>query len=193
MTTRRAVVLATLALSAGCGYGFHPGGGAIPAGARTISIALFENDTRERAIEVSLRRAIEEEFRRQGTLRVVDHDADLRLEGRLRHLRNVPVAFSGADQAVEFQAQLVVGVRLVDARTGKALLNARQVHETADFAADPNVVISTSPAFQEQTANARDVAQLTSVALSESTRAEARRRLVDQMAEQVYLITMEGF
>lgn len=189
----RRTVLAWLAVGIGCGYGFGPDGGAIPPGARTIAIALFDNETRERGLEVALRRAIEEEFRRRGALRVVDHDPDLRLEGRVRGLRSVPVAFAGANEAVEFQARLVVGLRLVDARTGEVLVHARQVQETADYGAVRNVVISSSPAFQQETADARDLAQLTNVALTESNRDRARRRLVDQMAEQVYLVTMEGF
>jgi hypothetical protein len=186
-------MVGALTIGVGCGYGFGPRGNVIPSGAHTISIALFKNETRERALEVALRTAIEEEFRRRGVLQVVDHDADLRLEGQLRRLRNVPVAFAGADQAVEFQAQLVVGLRLVDARTGKVLLNTKQVQETADFGAVRNVIISSSPSFQEETTDARDLAQLTSVALSESNRDRARRRLVEQMAQQVYLITVEGF
>jgi len=193
VSSGHAVLVAALALGVGCGYGFRTGGGALPAEARTIAITLFKNDTRERALEVGLRRAIEEEFRRRGTLQVVDHDPDLRLEGQLRQLRNVPVAFGGADRAVEFQAKLVVGVRLVDAHTGKGLVTASQVHETSDFGAVRSVVISSSPAFQQETSDARDLAQLTSVALSESNRERARRRLLDQMAEQIYLITVEGF
>lgn len=186
-------LLVVLALASGCGYGFGPPAGAIPPDAHSISIALFENETRERGIEVALRSAIEEEFRRRGVLRVVDHDADLRLEGRLRRLRNVPVAFAGANEAVEYQARLIVGLRLLDTRTGKVLLRTRQVQETTDYGATRTVVISSSPEFQQQTADARDLALFPNVALTESNRARARRRLVDQMAEHVYLITMERF
>lgn len=184
---------AAVLVLAGCGYGFRPGGTEIPASARTIAIGLFDNETRDRGLEVPLRRAIEEEFRRRGAMQVVDGDADLRLEGRLRRLRNVPVAFAGANEAVEFQARMVLALRLVDARSGKVLLRSQHVQETTDFGAVRSVVISSSPAFQQETADARDLAHLTNVALTESNRDRARRRLVEQMAEQVYLITMEGF
>lgn len=180
-------------LGVACGYGFGGAGSAVPQDARTIAIALFENHTRERGLEVALRRSIEEEFRRRGGLRVVDTEADLQLEGRIRRLLNVPVAFAGANEAVEFQARLIVGLRLVDTRTGAVLVRASQVQETTDFGSDRSVIISSSPAFQEQTADARDLAHLTNVALSEGNRARARGRLLDQMAEQVYLLTVEGF
>ena len=185
--------VAAVVLVAGCGYGFGAGGGIVPTDARTISIGLFENDTRERGLEVALRQAIEEEFRRRGQLVVVDDAADIRLEGRLRRLGNLPVAFARANEAVEFQARLVVGLRVLDGRTGAVLLQSRQVQETTDFAADRSVVISTSPAFQQDSADARDLAQFTNVPFTESNRARARDRLVTQMAQQVYLVTMEAF
>jgi len=188
-----AVSMIVLAAIAGCGYGFGGGGAIVPADARTISIGLFENETRERGLEVALRQAIEEEFRRRGRLVVVDEGADLRLEGRLRRLGNVPVAFARANEAVEFQARLVVGLRVVDARTGAVLLHAKQVQETADYAAERSVIIASSPGFQQKTADARDLAQLTNVPFTESNRGRARDELVGRIAEQVYLVTMEAF
>lgn len=186
-------MLLGLGVVLGCGYGFGPAHSVLAPDARTISIGLFENGTRDRGLEVSLRGAIEEEFRRRGGLQVVDGEADLRLEGGVRRIANIPVAFAGANEAVEFQARLVVSVRVLDGRSGQVLLRARQIQETVDFGATRSVVISSSPAFQQETADARDLAQLTNVALTESNRDRARRRLVDQMAEHVYLATMEAF
>lgn len=190
---RHACGVLTVVVATACGYGFRPDPAALPADARTISIALFENETRERGLEVQLRQAIEEEFRRRGALQVVETGGDLRLEGRMRRLANIPVAFAGANEAVEFQARLVVAFRLIDARTGHVVRGTRQLLETADFAAVRNVVVGSSPAFQEDTADARDLAHLTNVGLTESNRARARRQLVAQMAVHIYLAAVEGF
>ncbi len=74
---RRAALLAVLVLAA-CGYHLAGTGTAVPEGARTIRIERFTNRTREAGLDVHLHRAVEDEFRRQGTLRVVsEDDADL--------------------------------------------------------------------------------------------------------------------
>jgi outer membrane lipopolysaccharide assembly protein LptE/RlpB len=63
--------LALVVALAGCGYHLAGTGGTVPSGARSVSIAVFANNTREPGLEVALRRAIEEEFRIRGPLDVV--------------------------------------------------------------------------------------------------------------------------
>src|SRR5205823_2623856 len=83
--------------------------GPVPESARTIRIALFTNHTRETGLEVRLHRAVEDEFRRQGTLRIVtEDDADLVLSGDIRRFTSVPVAFSATDEAVQYQGIMQV-------------------------------------------------------------------------------------
>src|SRR5262249_54708631 len=89
-----ALALGLLTLT-GCGYGFAGTGPNVPKTARTISIPLFNNRTREKGLDVQLQRAFEEEFRRRGLLTVVrDSDSDLVLSGTIRRFTTVPVAFS---------------------------------------------------------------------------------------------------
>jgi hypothetical protein len=129
-------VLVILATTVGCGYQLATSGTEVPASARTIRVDLFKNGTRERGVEVALQRAIEEEFRRHGTLRVVrDGEADLVLGGSIRHLRNQPVAFTGADEAVTFQSRMTISVRLVDRASGQVLMQAPALQESTDFGA----------------------------------------------------------
>jgi lipopolysaccharide assembly LptE-like protein len=187
-------VLVLAALLAGCGYHLTGSGGDIPGTARTVSIALFTNHTREVALEVRLRRAIEDEFRRRGPLRVVEgEDGDVVLSGDIRTLRNVPVAFSATDEAVQYQGVIVVGMRLTERATGRTLQENKALQESQDFGAVSGVVITTSPHFQRGTLDGRDLLNLTNVQIGETRRRAAERDLLEQVARDIYSSAMEGF
>ncbi len=197
MTTRvRTGVLLALgvALLGGCGYRVAGTGTNVPETARTVSIELFRNSSRERGLEVELQQAIEQEFRRRGTLAVVDEGAgDLVLTGAIRRFWNVPVAFSGTLDAVEFQSNLLVSLKLVERATGRVLYQNAALLESTDFAAQSGTVVTASPRFQDETIDARDLVNFTNVQLGESRRRTALRDLLGQTARDVYLYAMEAF
>jgi len=187
------VALVLVAFSA-CGYHLAGTGPAIPADAHTISIHLFHNHTRERGLQVHLRRAIEEEFRRRGALRVVpEGEGDLELTGDIRRLASVPVAFSATDEAVQYQSTMTIGMRLVERASGRTVNETPVLQEAQDFGAESGVVITSSPHFQRGTMNGRDLADLTNVQLGETRRRAALQDLLDQLARDVYQHAMEGF
>lgn len=188
----KALVVLLVALG-GCGYRLA-GEGTAPEGAKTVAIRLFNNHTREVGIEVRLQRAIEDEFRRRGPLRVVDEDgADLVLSGDIRRFTNVPVAFSATDEAVQYQGVMQVGLRLTDRRAKKVVRQVDALQASQDFGAVSGTVIATSPHFQRGTIDARDLPSLTNVQIGLTRRREAIADLVDQMAHDVYSQAMEGF
>jgi len=190
---RIVVYIATLAL-VGCGYRFTGRASGLPESARTISIELFVNHTREKGLEVRLRRAIEDEFRRHGALRLVpEPEGDLVLRGRIRRFASVPVAFSATDEAIQYQGVIQVSMRLVERETNRAIRETKLLQETQDFGAVSGVVISSSPHFQRGTINARDLPDLTNVQIGEARRREAVRDLLDLLARDVYQQSMEGF
>jgi hypothetical protein len=187
------VGLVALAL-AGCGYRLAGTGTNVPATARTISIDLFKNGSREKGLEVDLQRAIEEEFRRRGQLVVVDEgEGDLVLSGAIRRFWSIPVAFSATLEAVEFQSNLLVSLRLTERATGRVLYENRALQETTDFGALTGTVVTASPRFQDDPINARDIATFTNVQIGESRRRVALQDLVVQAARDVYLYTVEAF
>lgn len=189
-----AIVAVVVALVAGCGYRLAGTGTNVPDTARTISINLFRNGSRERGLEVELQRAIEQEFRRRGTLEVVSEDAgDLVLTGSIRRFWNVPVAFSGTLDAVEFQSNLLVSLKLVERATGRVLYENPALLESTDFAAQSGTVVTASPRFQDETIDARDLVDFTNVQLGESRRRTALRDMLGQTARDVYLYSMEAF
>jgi lipopolysaccharide assembly LptE-like protein len=194
MSPRTTLVCLALVGMLGCGYRVAGVGEYVPSTAQTIRIRTFRNHTRELGLDVHLRRALEDEFRRHGALRVVsDGDADLELSGDIRRFTTQPVAFSATDEAVQYQGIMHVSMRLVEKATGRVLQETKLLQETQDFGAVSGVVIASSPHFQRGTIDSRDLATLTNVQLGEARRRDALRDLVDITARDIYLQTMEGF
>jgi hypothetical protein len=178
----------------GCGYHLAGSGTAVPVGATSMSVAVFGNHSREPGLEVALRRAIEEEFRSRGPLSVKpDPDGDLVVSGTIRRFQTSPVAFTGVGEAVQFQGIIQIAFKLVERSTGKVLYENKLLQESLDFGATSNVVVTTSPRFQRGTIDARDLAQMTNVQLSEARRRETLGDLLDLLARDVYVQSMEGF
>lgn len=195
---RRAALLvlavAAAALAGGCGYHVTGSGtNMVPKGADSISIKLFRNRTRERGLEVSLHRVLEEEFRRRGPLEVVRDNGDLVLSGTIRRFSSTPVAFGATDEAVQFRGLLQLSMKLTERSTGKVLYENALVQESLDFGAVSGVVVTTSPRFQRGTIDARDLINFTNVQIGETRRREALVELLDIVARDVYLQAMEGF
>jgi hypothetical protein len=183
-----------LALSAGCGYRLAGTGVNVPESARTIHLEPFVNHTRENGLEVRLHRALEDEFRRRGALRVVARDeADLVLSGDIRRFVAIPVTFSATDEAVQYQGTIQVSTRLVERVSGQVLFETRALQEAQDFGVVSGVVIASSPHFQRGTMDARDLPNLTDVQITQARRHEALRELLDLLARDIYVQAMEGF
>jgi hypothetical protein len=190
----RAIALGLLIVSVGCGYRLAGRGTNVPATARTISIELFKNASREKGLEVELQRAIAEEFRRRAGLQVVaDGEGDLVLSGTIRRFWSNPVAFSATLEAVEFQSNLLVSLKLTERATSRVLYQNPALEETTDFGALTGTVVTASPRFQEDPINARDLVDFTNVQIGESRRRTALQQLVEQAARTVYLYTVEAF
>ena len=190
---RRLLSLGVLVL-VGCGYHFAGAGPDVPSTARSLSIHLFGNHTREVGLDVRLRRAIEDEARRRGQFRIVSEgDADLELSGDIRRFSTVPVAFSATDEAVQYQGVIQITMRLVERETNRVIHETNYLQEAQDFGAVSGVVIASSPHFQRGTINARDLPDLTNVQIGEARRREALRELIDLLARDVYGQAVEGF
>jgi hypothetical protein len=190
----RALLAALLVVACGCGYRVAGTSADVPPEARSISIRLFSNQTREAGLEVRLQRAVEDEFRRRATLRVVPYpEGDLVLSGNIRRFATVPVAFSATDEAVQYQGVIQISMRLVERETRRVIHDTAMLQEAQDFGAVSGVVITSSPHFQRGTIDARDLPNLTNVQLVEARRHEALRDLVDALARDVYIQSMEGF
>jgi lipopolysaccharide assembly LptE-like protein len=187
-------VAAVVLVLAGCGYHLPGVGPNVPPQARTVSVTPFRNHTRENGLEVHLKRALEDEIRRHGQLRVVtSEEGDLILSGDIRRFATIPVAFSATDEAVQYRGVIVVGMRLVERSTGRVVHDTKLFQESQDFGAVSGVVIASSPHFQRGTIDARDLSNMTNTQIGEARRHEALDDLIDLLARDLYLQAVEGF
>lgn len=188
------LLVGTLLLGA-CGYHVAGAGPEVPQDAHTIVVRQFTNHTRAYGIEVQATRAVEDEFRRRGPLRVVSEDEqpDLELSGVVQSLGSFPLAIGVTGEALQYEGVIRVSIRLIDRRTGKVLFENKALEERQDFGAVSGVVITTSPSFQRGTINARDLADLNNVQLSETRRTASTEGLFDLLGHDVYSQAMEGF
>jgi hypothetical protein len=190
---RARALLGALVLASACGYGLGGGTSVVPDTARTVTIQRFKNHTREHGLDVRLQKAIEEEFRRRGILRVEDQNADLLLTGDIRRFASVPVAFSATDEAVQYQGILQVSFKLTERESGKVVSETPLLQTTQDFGAVSGVVVTSSPNFQRGTIDSRDLVNFTNVQIGGARRRDALRGLLDTTAHDVYQRAVEGF
>ena len=116
---------------AGCGYSLR---GTLPAHIRTVAVPVFENRTREPAVEGLITRAIVEAFSTNGRLRVVRRqDADAVLEGEIVGYDVNSIAFDQQANISQYRLVVTLNLRLRDMRQGRVLFEQASVREPADF------------------------------------------------------------
>jgi hypothetical protein len=94
---------------------------------------------------------------------------------------------------VQYQGVLQVAFKLTDHATGKVVYDNKLLQESLDFGATSEVTVETSPRFQRGTIDERDLAQMTNVQVGEARRRETLSELLDLIARDVYIQSMEGF
>lgn len=128
---RWAVFLSLLAWAFGCA---HTGPVAGLDGARTIAVPIVENRTYEYGAEERITDVLVQEFLRDGRLRVVSsEEADLRLQGTLVRYRLRPISFNADEQAIAFDLQTELKVKLIDQRSGKVLAEEQTFGDSGVF------------------------------------------------------------
>ncbi len=129
-------LLAALA-GLGCGYRLAGSARSLPAGAATIAIPSFLNQTSRPQAEQFVTRAVRGEFVRRSRLRLVESPAaaDLLLEGTITAFQSTPLSYSEAGAANLYEVRLTLDVRLVDLRDGEVAyqgsgISFRESYET---------------------------------------------------------------
>ncbi|HUI28492.1 MAG TPA: hypothetical protein VL403_20610 [Candidatus Kryptonia bacterium] len=189
-----ATTLAWLSL-AGCGYHLAGGGTSLPADVRSVSIGKIENRSREFGLEKSLAFAFEREFLRRGLVRVEGDPGagDAIISGTIRRFDAVPVAFDANDQALQYQASLVMDLRLRRQRDGQVLWEVRGLREVEEYSVAANVVITSSSQFQRGQLNPEDLTRLSDIQLAEGEKRLAIERLLLAAVRDAQDQMLEGF
>ena len=184
----------TLALF-GCGYNFPGEATVLPGGGTKLYIETFRNQSRRPGLENAVRDALESEVLRRGNFEVVsDGEAEVVLDGVIQSLNYRPIAFSNADEALQYETIMTLSASLRDPGSGKIVWRVTNLRESDSFGAVPGTVVAQSSQFQEQsTLNAGNLLQLSDVQLSESQKDEAIQRLLENMSRDVYNAMVEDF
>lgn len=137
MPRLRPLCAAVLALAlAGCAYKLGPTG-QLPAGARSVQVNYFKNDTREPRVIEAVTAALRKRLQQDGTLHLDTHDdGDIVVNGSVVRFERTGVSFSPGDvlTPVDFSITLVARVKAVERATGKVLLD-REVRGRTTFRA----------------------------------------------------------
>jgi outer membrane lipopolysaccharide assembly protein LptE/RlpB len=178
-------------LISGCGYHFA-GAGPLPQGIQRVSVAEVDNLTLETGSEKELQWALEREFRSRGGVTVTDEGEGV-LNVTMRQLDLRPLSFDSRDQVLEYEVILLLDVILMHRETGQTLWQANNLRVTSDYSAVPQVVVTTSPEFQQGTLNPEDLQGLTDIQFSETQKRTAIERLFTAAAREVYFRLSENF
>jgi len=190
----RAVVLLCLLL-AGCGYNLAGTNTSLPADVRTISVGKIDNRSREFGLEKSLGFVFEQEALRRGLIRVANDPGagDAVLSGTIRSFDTYPVSFDANDQALQYEATLVVDLTLRRQKDGQVLWEVRGLREVEEYSASANVVVTSSSQFQRGQLDAADLPKLSDIQLAETEKGLAVERLLTQAVRDAYDQIVEGF
>ena len=193
MIVRRIVLLCVLL--AGCGYNLAGTNTSLPPDVHTISVGKIDNRSREFGLEKSLGFAFEREMLRRGLVRVVNDPGagDAVLSGTIRRFDTYPVSFDANDEALQYEATLVLDLTLRRQKDGQVLWEVRGLREVEEYSASANVVITSSSQFQRGQLDAADLAKLSDIQLAETEKSLAIERLLTEAVRDAYDQIVEGF
>ena len=124
-------IVVLFALISGCGYTTKP---LISRKINSIYIPIFENDTFRRGLEFDLTNAVKEEIMSKTKLRIVQKDnADTILTGKIKKVTESMLSSNAEDNIVESRVSIYVDIKLVDRRTGRTLIEEKNLKKSAEF------------------------------------------------------------
>ena len=134
------VMLALLLGSAGCaGYRLGPVNGAV-AGARSVQVKFFENETLEPRLIAAVNHSLRQQLQQDGTFRV-ESEGDLVVSGVLKNFTRNGVNYKPDDilAVQDYSLQLTAQVTVTDRVTGKVMVErdivgSSLVRVSTDFA-----------------------------------------------------------
>ncbi|MBK9139527.1 MAG: hypothetical protein IPM17_12320 [Verrucomicrobia bacterium] len=119
------VLLATLVLAGCAGYRLGPTNGS-PAGARSIQVAYFQNETMEPRLAEAVAHALRKRLQQDGTFRLAtQNDGDVIVKGAILRYEREALSFQPADVITvrDYEITLYCRVLAEERGTGKVLLD----------------------------------------------------------------------
>jgi len=125
----------------GCaGYKLGPTNGEV-AGAKSVQVGLFKNDTYEPRLTEAVATALRRRLQQDGTYRLSTRgEADILLDGVIMEYRRTGISFERHDVITprDFQITMVAQVKATDRTTGRVLLD-RQVQGRTTIRIGPDL------------------------------------------------------
>jgi len=178
-----------------CGYHLAGTEVQLPEGVRSVRVGEFNNRSRQFGLDRELSLALEREFYRRGVLRVEEDPeaGDSELAGTIRSFKVRPVAFDAQDEALEYEAELILDVTLRRRSDGVVLWKASGLTEMEDYSVAARIVVPSTSQFQQGTLAVDDLQRLTDIQLAETEKQLAIERLVQSLARDVHERILDGF
>jgi outer membrane lipopolysaccharide assembly protein LptE/RlpB len=185
------LIVLSIVLSSGCGYRFA-GVPTLPQGVKSVSFAEFENQTLEPGVEKELQWAFEREFRNHAGIIVAKQGEGI-LNVTLNDIHFRPLTFDQRDQVLEYEVALAFDISLTHRDTGNMLWQQNNIRIAEEYSAIPQVVVTTSPEFLQDTLDPKDLPGLTDIQFAETQRRLALERLLKEAAREAYFRIGEDF
>lgn len=136
--------LIMLVLISGCNYSIAGRSGRMPGGVSSVSIPVFENETRKPDIEGALTAAFTNEF--ASTL-TVSQNGEAVMRGVIRSYELRPVSYTKSDVNQEYRLTVVLSLKLMkEGADGALLWTEDNVTDYEDFTVILTDVIATEEA-----------------------------------------------
>lgn len=175
-------------LLSSCGYTFRGSGSVLPADVKNIYIPRVENGSTELGLADVVTEALREEFDSYGTVSVVEKQgaADAVLKVVINEVKNTTSTVDPTtNTALQMDTTMIIGGEL-RRTTGQVLWRENNMKVSKGYAANQNVVVTTSPDFASGSISSSDLASLSSRDISRGQEAQALNNLASEAARMVY-------
>ena len=111
----------------GCAYQLGPSSG-VPAGARSVAVLPFDNETLEPRVTEAIQTALRAQLQQEGTFHLArQSDADVVVSGKVVEIRRVEQSFQSRDVRVlrDYRFEIVADVSAVQRGSGRKVLDER--------------------------------------------------------------------
>ena len=172
----------------GCGYSFVGAGSVLPPDVQNVYVPVVQNASTESTVSGALTDALQDEFERYGTLRVVDSasEADAVLQAKVLSVkRSTASVTSRTDSALQYDTVLSIAAEL--RRTnGQLLWRDPTLAVSRTFGTTSDVVVKSSVDFAAGGLSSRDLGNLDSREIAREQEQEALALLVEEAAKRIY-------
>lgn len=139
---RRFFIFILIIVLSGCGYSTRS---LLRQDVESIYVPIFDNDTFRRGLEFKLTKSVKDEILFRTKIKIVDReDADAVLYGKIADVQERVISENIADDIVEGSVTIFLDIKLVDARTGRNIMEKKGLQWKAEYIGRREEAVSTA-------------------------------------------------